>query len=291
MLKKVFLLLFFSVAISFAKAQSIEPKGYFMSDSIQIGQPVPYVLSVKYPKKLELVFPDSLYNFSPFELERKVYFPTRSDSVFSKDSAVFYLSTFEIDSVQYLKLPVYVINEFDSTTLWTETDSIILQHVVTEMPDSVAMKTNTEYVEVPMEFNYPYFTIGSIILIILIIAIYLIFGKTVRKKLKIRRLNKRFIRFEQEFDYLVDKTPTKCEPILKLWKTFIESVTSQPYQKLTTKEIIAQIKDNKLEEALMAIDRNIYGPKEATLLPNAYSIIRDLAIRLYNEKLEEIENG
>lgn len=262
-----------------------------MSDSIQIGQPVPYVLSVKYPKKLELVFPDSLYNFSPFELERKEYFPTQSDSIFSKDSTVYYLSTFEIDSIQYLKLPVYVINEFDSTTLWTDTDSIILQHVVTEIPDSVAMKTNTEYVEVPMAFNYPYYTIGGIILMVLLVALYLLFGKTVRKKIKVRRLNKRFLKFGQEFDYMVDKTPTKCEPILKLWKTYIESVTSQPYQKLTTKEIIAQTKDTSLEEALMAIDRNIYGPKEAVLLPKAYATIRSLANRLYNEKLEEIENG
>lgn len=291
MLKKVLLILNFSILSLFAQAQSIKPEGHFMLDSVQIGQPVPFTLSVKYPKELELVFPDSLYNFSPFELDKKVYFPTRSDSIFSTDSAVFYLSTFEIDTVQYLQLPIYIINEYDSTTLWTATDSVILQHVVTAIPDSIAMKTNTKYIEVPMAFNYPYYTIGGVLLILLIVIGWVLFGKTIRKKLRTRRLKKRFTRFELEFDYLVEKTPTKCEPILKLWKAYIELITGKPYQKLTTKEIVTQIKEKDLEEALIAIDRNIYGPKDDSLLASAYATIRGLASRLYNEKLEEIANG
>ena len=56
-----------------ATAQNITPKGLFLNDSILIGSPLPYVLSIKYPKELEIVFPDSLHNFSPFELTSKVY--------------------------------------------------------------------------------------------------------------------------------------------------------------------------------------------------------------------------
>ncbi|MCB0496077.1 MAG: hypothetical protein KDC79_08060 [Cyclobacteriaceae bacterium] len=291
MRRKVFLLLNIIFLYSFAQAQSITPKGEFLKDSIQIGEPVAYSLVVRYPKFLEVVFPDSLYNFSPFELTKKVYFPTRSDSTYSVDSAVYYLSTFEIDTVQYLKMPVYLVNEFDSTTLWTGTDSVILKQVVEAIPDSLAMKTNTKYVEVPMEFNYPYYSIGLGALVLLLVIVWLVFGKTIRKRVKINRLKKRYSRFTADFDYKVEKSFNNCEAILKLWKAYMETVSDAPYKKLTSKEIIQITKDKSIEEALIHIDRNIYGPKDESLLADAYQKIKEMAIRSYHQKIEEISNG
>ena len=185
MLKKLTLFFCSILIYSLGTAQNISPQGVFLNDSIQIGEPLPFVLSIKYPKELEIVFPDSLHDFSPFELTRKVYFPTKSDSIISTDSAIYYLTSFEIDTVQKLTLPVYQINEFDSSTLWTTIDSVILNQVVSAIPDSVAMITNTKYIEVPMAFNYPYASIGLIGAIILILVIWFIFGKTIKNKITV----------------------------------------------------------------------------------------------------------
>jgi hypothetical protein len=44
------------------------PRGKFLEDSIRIGEPVRFILSFKYPMDFEVIFPDFLYDFSPFEM-------------------------------------------------------------------------------------------------------------------------------------------------------------------------------------------------------------------------------
>lgn len=272
-------------------AQNVTPKGVFLNDSIQIGEPLPYVLSIKYPKQLEMVFPDSLYDFSPFELTRKIYFPTKSDSTLSTDSAIYFLTTFEIDTVQNLKLPVYQINEFDSATLWTTVDSVVLKQVVIAIPDSVAMITNTEYLEVPMAFNYPYASIGLIVAIILILAIWFIFGKTIKNKIRVYNLKKRNAKFLTSFEQLIENDYLNTEAILTLWKSYLEKLKKAPYTKLTTKEIASISGDKEMTSALMDIDKNIYGPKDESLLESAYSTIKGNAINEFNHEVNQITNG
>ena len=85
--------------------QVLMPEGSFNKDSLKIGENLEYTLSIKYPKNSDVVFPDSLFDFAPFEFTSKVSFPTRSDSIFSFDSAIYSLTTFEIDSLQILRLP------------------------------------------------------------------------------------------------------------------------------------------------------------------------------------------
>lgn len=289
--KRAYLFLLSFLIISIGVAQNITPKGIFLKDSVQIGEHLPFVLSIKYPKELELIFPDSLHDFAPFEITHKTYFPTKSDSVFSIDSTIYYLSTFEIDTVQYLKMPVYLINDFDSTILWTPLDSVILNQVVTSIPDTLAMIINTEYVDVPMAFNYPYATIGLIVGIILVFAIWFIFGKTIKRKIVIYQLKKRNLKFIELFDQLVKVDYLACEPILILWKSYIQKLKGLPFTTLTTKEIVHMSSEIEIEEALIAIDKNIYGPKDATLLTNAYQDIRKMAMDEYHDKVNQITHG
>lgn len=291
MSKKVYSLFIFFLVFSSGFAQNITSKGQFLKDSVQIGEPIEFALSIKYPKELELIFPDSLYNFFPFELTKKIYFPTKSDSVFSVDSAIYYLSTFEIDSIQYLKMPVYKVNEFDSLIIWTLQDSIILQHAVESIPDSVAMVTNTNYMEVPMAFNYPYASIALIILIVITVILWFVFGKTVTNKIQIYRLKKRNLKFIETFDNLVTNNFLNTEEILILWKNYLEKLNGEPFTKLTTTEIVSLLKYPNVETALMAIDKNIYGPKDDSLLSDAYQTIKDIAQNEYTNKVNLIAHG
>lgn len=291
MLKRVSFFLLFLCIYATGYTQKITPNGYFLKDSVQIGEPLPYVISIQYPKELEIIFPDSLHNFSPFELSEKEYFPTKSDSVFSRDSAIYYLSTFEIDTVQYLKMPVYLINEFDSTILYTSIDSIILRHVVSSIPDSVAMITNTEYVDVPMAFNYPYTIIGLVISLVILIIIWLVFGKKIKNRIIIYALKKRNLKFVQSFDQLVISDRLDAEKILTIWKAYLEKLMDQPFTKLTTKEITSIIQHDEVGISLINIDKNIYGPKDESLLDAAYGTIKEMAISTYNDKVNQIING
>ena len=96
-----------------AQAQDVSVRGGFLSDSLKIGEQTAFYLSARYPTNLNILFPDSTHGFTPFEYEDKEYFPTETTAGISADSAVYYLTTFEIDRVQLLQLPVYIVNTSD----------------------------------------------------------------------------------------------------------------------------------------------------------------------------------
>jgi len=293
----VVFLLFISVNIH---AQEIKPKGQFLADSIKIGEPVGFALSLKYPKKMDILFPDSLYDFSPYELEKKTYIPTKSDSVYSYDSAVYYLSSFEIDPIQRLKLPVFVLHGNDSTLIHTAEDSVFLKELVEEVPDSISaeaapLKENTTYIQVPLEFNYPYFIIGTIILVIILVVVYAVFGKKIRSAFILRRLKKKHQKFLAQFEVLVTKqnepASKLAERILIHWKRYLEKLENRPYTKLTTKEIITAYSPGEIADDLKGLDRAIYSSATGSSLENNYKALKTFAQAQYEHKIEEVKHG
>ena len=176
-------------------AQEVKITSGFLKDSIKIGEPTAFFLTAKYPSNRTLLFPDSTFDFAPFEFEQKKYFPTITKNSESFDSTIYYLSTFEIDSVLYLQLPVYQINEQDCTIVNSPVSSILLTQLVSEVPDSVnaeqlPLKENTAYQPVFFQFNYPIALIALSIVIVLVIVVVVVFGKPIRRYFKIRKLQK-----------------------------------------------------------------------------------------------------
>ena len=179
-------------------AQQQEPRkvdvhGGFVTDSVKIGERTAFYLSTHYPTELTVLLPDSAFSFAPFEYEDRQYFPTQSRGGRSVDSVVYYLSTFEVDALQTLSLPAFVVNERDCTEVLSSGDTIRLMQLVRQMPDSVTaeklpLRESTAFADVPGTFNYPLFLIiGSAVLVVLVV-LALVFGKRIRRHFKIRRL-------------------------------------------------------------------------------------------------------
>lgn len=279
-----------------ARGQEIKPKAAFQKDSIKLGESVPFTFSYKDRKNRPVIFPDSLYDFSPFELVKKEYYDTRSDTINSIDSAVYYLTTFEIDKVQRLSLPVYLVTEGDSLQVFSDTDSITLWEVVPDLPDSVDLVETDHYRPVSSEFNYPYFVIGLVILGFVLLLVLLIWGRAIRKKIKLYRLAKKLKKFKERFEQEVEKLtgqPTKpqIEEALKFWKNFMEELDTIPYRKLTTKEIVIIHQNKSLEETLKSIDRSIYSQAAASALQNDFEYLMDYSEDHYNHITEDIRNA
>ncbi len=277
-------------------AQDNKPVGYFLKDSVKIGETVPYVFRYTDRKNRPVIFPDSLFNFSPFELVDKAYFDTKSDSIFSIDSAVYYLSTFEIDTVQKLALPVFVVLEKDSFSIFADTDSIILNQVVLAMPDSVALEESAHYRPVGLQFNYPYWIVGLIILGVIGLIVLIAFGKRIRSKILLYRLKKKLEKFNLAFDNEMlglnsQPTKDKIEAVLKFWKSYMEGLEKIPYTKLTTREIVILQQNSSLEETLKSIDRNIYSPIAVNALQNDFEFLKDYSLDRYNHVTEVLRNA
>lgn len=283
----------------FLKAQQVQPKGYFLEDSIRIGMSTPFVLTVRYPKELDIIFPDSLYNFTPYELDDKWYTTTLSDDSLSYDSAVYYLTSFEIDSIQYHQMPVFLLQENDSITLLTAKDSVFLKHAVTEIPDSVAaeampLKENTSYKRVILEFNYPYVLIGSAIVLIAASLLFIFYGEPVRKKIIMRRLTKGHRQFLKRYEAVVEENipyAEKAARVLNTWKMYLEKLEKRPYTKLTSKEIIQNYSSEAIKTALQGIDKAIYAMHSNGELTKNFDALKRFSEERFRQKLMEVKNG
>ena len=180
-------------------AQEISVKGGFVQDSVKIGEDIQYWLTASYPKSLDLVLPDTLYDFSPWEFSDKRYFPSQLKGGQVFDSAVYVLQSYEIDPVQYLSLPAFILkNKNDTVSIKAAMDSLFFQTLIPAKADTIRLKTNTVYKEVSSLINYPLIWIIGAALLVIAIVVFLVFGKRIRKMFKLRKLKKEYLKFSEQ---------------------------------------------------------------------------------------------
>jgi len=285
-------MLFLLLAVNPVRGQEISVNSGFMQDTMLIGQDLSYYLSASYPKNMVLVFPDSTFDFKPFEFYGKQYYRTKSDSVVSKDSVIYHLTTFELDTFQSLSLPVFIVQGNDCTEVTGRYDSIYLQHVITEIPDSVYLKTNTSFLRIPATFNYPLYTIVLIVLVIITVLVFMFFGKRIFRWLMVQRLKRRHKKFVERFylwlrDLRDNRNVMSSEQILNEWKKYLERLEKEPYTKMTSREIIRFTDHTEIRNSLKSIDRYIYGGMKDAPLHKDFEKLLDFSIDRYHEKLIE----
>ena len=275
-------------------AQEVEVRGYFSKDTLQVGEPVDFTMVVTYPREIEVLFPDSTYDYSPFEYLHKSYLSTVSSEITSNDSVVYRLTTFDLDSIQKIGLPVFLISDGDSIKVDSNTDSLYLQHVITESIDSLQVKETIDYHAVSKAFNYPYLLIalGALVVIGLLVAIF--FGKEIRRRFKLYRLRKAHQNFLETFRSLQDQgleSSEKAENLLGYWKTYLERLEGLPYTKLTTKEIVTLEENSEFKETLRGLDANIYGEYKITDISQLIVKLKEFGIDRFAKKLEELKHA
>jgi len=280
-------------------AQDIQVKGYFRGDSASVGEIVPYVLTATYPRHLQVLFPDSTFKFAPFEASGKSYFPTRTSDGISHDSAIYLLSTFELDSIQSLRLPVFILQERDCLTVYPSTDSIRLRFKVAMALDSIPaeklpLKANTAYQRVKWLLNYPILLIGGGVLLVAAVIAWFIFGKKIRRYFLLRRMKRKYLAFLQRFSESISRmggnaASPVAEDALMLWKKYMEDLESYPFTKSTSREILKKFTHNGLSQALRTIDRGIYGGYGAP--PEPFRFLEDYSRQQFARKEEEVKNG
>lgn len=297
-----FFLMFFLTLLLTAQSLSaqVTVRSGFMPDSVVIGDEAGYYLTATYPKKLQLLFPDSTYSFQPFEFLRKHYFTTQTRDSISYDSAVYIVSTYEVDKVQRLQLPVYVLHQKDCTAFYSSSDSVILQELVTQpLPDSLKAEnlplvSNTAYTPVDWLLNYPLLAIIGGGFLLLALLTWLLFGKKIRKHFILKRLRKQHELFVKSFSEQMDSlkkqfSPQQTELALSNWKYYMESLDTRPYSKLTTKETVGLLQNKTLGDYLRALDTAIYGRN--TEVDEPLLQLREHAIKSFQQKLDQVSHG
>lgn len=286
-------------ALIFAQEEEVSLRGGFLSDSIKIGEQTAFYLSARHPSQLTVLFPDSTHSFLPFEYLRKAYFPTETTGGISVDSAVYYVTTFEIDRVQYLNLPVYIAHALDCTVVSTETDSLLITQFVADVPDTVTvaelpLRMNTAYQKVNYDLNFWLIVIAISVFSIVTLVIWLTFGKKIRQYFHARKLQKNHAYFLERYNTFLRQlqtafSPPATESALATWKNYMEQLESRPYTKLTTRETLKLIKEPAVTEDLRKIDNAIYGHN--TSVVDALENLRLFADQQFKRKLREVQHG
>lgn len=274
-------------------------KGFFRGDSIRVGQPVAYVLTAQYPEQFTVLFPDSTYDFKPFEFVRKKIFPTVTRNGFSRDSVIYWLTSFEVNSIQSLTMPVFRVVGADSSVLETR-DSLPFSAMVKQMPpDSIdasqlPLRTDTRYTQVSKRFNYFLTAVIGVGLLLILLILWFLFGKKIQRQFRIRRLTREYNKFVIIFnEHLEDLersfSSIATEKTLFEWKKYMEHLSRRPFTKLTTRETAIMEKDTQIGEELGSVDRAIYGDGAIPLKPLLN--LRKYAEKNYLKKLNELLNG
>ncbi len=279
--------------------QDVVVRSGFFLDSLKVGDPSGYFLSATYPSDANIIFPDSSFNFAPFEFERKKYFSTITTDGKSYDSVVYYLSTFELDEIQTLSLPIFQLNPQDCTTYISNRDSIRLILLAADIPDTVSLQTlplkaNIAYENVHTDFNYPILLLVLSILLVSIAVVWFIFGKQIRKYLRMKRMIKVHQKFLETFSTYIENvhaafSPSTTENTVSFWKKYMEQLEARPYTKLTTSEMLSLQQDERLGIHLHAIDGAIYG-HSTSVVESLYNL-KTIADERFTKKLEELKRG
>jgi hypothetical protein len=277
-------------------SQDINVTGRFDRDSIRIGDEASYRLAVEYPAHLRIILPDSSGHFGDFQFLRRKWFPTVKKGSHAYDSIIYYFTTFSLDSVQYLHLPVYVLQETDCLSYFSPVDSLILRQVITQPTDTLGFKANTLMLRVKRAVNYPILLISSGILVLIGAAVSLLFGRRIVIRYRIYRMYRRHIKFTQKFYLKLGmlrnyNSGSEPEQVLLDWKKYMERLEKEPYTKLTTRELILIHNDQVLQDDLRSIDRFIYGNIKDKPIHEYFMKLLEYSVRRYKARIKEVQDG
>jgi hypothetical protein len=280
----------------FSFAQQVQLRSGFVQDSLKIGAPFQYWLSARYPAHLDVFLPDSTYHFAPYEFVGRVFFSTRLDSTFAVDSVVYSLVSFEIDKTQYLSLPALLFEKRDTLVFSSPRDSILLVELVPVLSDTLQLKTNTHFLNIPIQINYPLYGILLAVLSLVVVIVLLAFGGKIRRYYLRKKLMREHLDFGEKFGKLIEQlkyngSPELAEQALGLSKSYLEKLEKIPFTKLTTKEISTLQYASELVAPLRAIDRCVFGKMESTTVYQDFQQVEDFAETCYKKQLEKLSDG
>ena len=274
-------------------SQEINYQIYFLEKDIKIGDSIKLVSIINYPKEIELIQPDSSFQFFPFSFVKKENFESKLNERIISDSSLYILRSFEIDSIQSIRLNSFILNGKDCLEISSNYDTVYFKSLVNNTDQKV--KKNMSFYEILSIINTNKLLIYSIVFICLILAVYLLFRKKIiayfrkRKVLKSHALfNKEFEKIKKQFKTNADKN--NLEKIILIWKRYIEKLTSIPYSSMTTKEIIDFFDNENLIKSLKYIDEMIYSDKLIEMDKFSFKYLLDYADSKTKELIKKIEN-
>ena len=259
-----------------------QPVAKFLTDSVEVGSEVKLSLSYLHPNRSDLIFPDSSFDFSPFQFVSSELFEAKSVGNQSLDSVVYTLITYQID--QELKVQPYIIQLENQKKIYANTASIFFKSLVsTDKINLLDTETTVKTFPVKKEYNLfklVYTLMGLIFISIFVLIFFRSYIERQYKRLRLYRDQRKFINAFRK----MASQPGDIQNInnaLNLWKRYLQKLTKAPLCSMSTLEIGVLYDDNRLESALRIFDQAIFGRSIDDKINLAFHSLRDFAIKRY----------
>jgi hypothetical protein len=275
--------------------------GRFSRAVVEVGQPLDYVLSYTHDPAAEVVFPDSLASFGPFEYAGRRWLPTRTTNGRSLDRVVYHLRTFSLAPVQTLQLPVLLLRgATDTLRLLPPVAKVRLHRLAptlysTEAAGPPTLRTTYQVLPLAPAFNYPYWLAGLALTLALGGGVWALYGRRWRQRYGHYKRRKNHVYFLTQFTrnaerFTLSRSAAVVERTVSLWKNYLSSLEDTNLNSFTTKELTEHFhNDEDVRRALRTTDRVVYGnllSEDAQEVDAAFQRLRDFAERRYEGVFE-----
>jgi hypothetical protein len=288
------LAIYFFLAFGLA-AHAQGPTGRFLRPVVEVGQPLDYELRYEHAASEEVIFPDSLARFAPFEYVGRTWLPTHTRNGRSLDRTVYHLRTFSLAPVQALQLPVLVLRgTTDTLRLLPPAAQVQLRRTAPLLGSAAAgpPALRQDLGQLPLEpaFNYPFWLAGLAGVLLLAVGVAALFGQHWRRRYQLYKRRKNHVYFLAQFArhaerFTLSRSAPVAERVVVLWKNYLSSLEDTNLSSLTTKELVEHFNNNDdVRRALRATDRVVYGnllSEDAQEVDAAFQRLRNFAERQY----------
>ncbi len=297
---KRYVILFLSLLLSsqvYAQFSKITVVAYIDKDTIVLGEPFTYSLHVTYPSNYEVIFPDSNYISNPLEWIGKTFSNTVCKDDMCSDSIQYTFRTFSTDSILFLNIPVFVFSDDHHDTLFIHAEpKPVYVKKLNKLNENFTWQEDSGYKEVEDSISYWYYFAIMLLALLCLIAVYIIAGPFVLRRIKLINLNINHKRYINEFDeqvkiFSTHKNATDVEKCVTIWKSYLTKLESKAYTTLTTKELNTMQDMEDVITPLQNLDRFLYGGIRKNVSLESLNALRRFSNKRFLKKKIEVKNA
>jgi len=240
------------------------PKLQVLTDSVKIGESFQASLTYQHKPNSEVFFPDSSFDYGVLEYIKHSPYPTKTDSL-SLDSAVYTLVNFNIQDSTEIKLPLYILTRNDSIKIESNSNFIYTNRTLTQLPDSLQLKTQLEYIRLKSPVNFALLIVVGTLIISALLILLIVFRKKIKKFLKNHFLKKKCQKIFNALEVLI-QTEKYDASVLNdysgLSKKGLEYIFKTPVSTFTSSQIKERFQNDFNTELFSELDKHIYRSSE-----------------------------
>jgi hypothetical protein len=293
----IFFITLLWATVTNAQFAEINVQAYLNKDSVVLGEPFTYTLSISYPARYEVLFPDSPYFQPPLEWIGKSFSNTVCTGNMCTDSIQYFLRTFSTDSMLSPNIPVFVFSDTHHDTLFIhpEPKKLVVKKLNAATED-YAWQEDSTYLDVPYSINYWYYGLILAAVLCSLLLVYWVAGPYIFRRIKLFKLGINHKRYINELDEQIQifsqqKKATDLEKCVTIWKSYLTKLEGKPYTTLTTKELNTMQDMEDVIVPLQNLDRFLYGGLRQNESMESLSALRRFSSKRFLKKKKEVRDA